>query len=75
VRILLDDSILIAGNPKIALIVYTAAVATGRQRVGVSPGIHDVAFLIKLDYRWCWRSHLLLFGCQVASIHNKYVIT
>src|ERR1700682_4050716 len=65
-RVLLDDSVFIAGDPDVVLEIDEAAVQAVRQEFEVAPGVHHVPVAVELDDRRRRLPHDRLFRRQVS---------
>ena len=74
VTVFLDDSIAIAGCPKIILIIDFAAVGDIRNDIPVAEAIHHISVGIEFDVRWRLLRDLRFFVCHVTPINDEHVI-
>ena len=72
--VFLDDSISIAGCPKIVLIVDDAAVGDIRNDFPVAKAIHYIAVRIEFDVRWRLLRNFRFLVCHVIPINDENVI-
>jgi hypothetical protein len=71
VTVFLDDSIAIAGRPKIVLIVNRAALGDIRNDFPIAKAIHYIAVRIKLNVRWCLLRNFAVLVCHVIAIDDE----
>jgi hypothetical protein len=74
VTVFLDDSIAIAGRPKIVLIVNGAAVGNIRNDFPIAKAIHYIAVGIEFNVRWRLLRNLPFLVCHVIAINDEDVI-
>ena len=72
--VFLDDSVAIAGRPKIVLIVNGAAVSDIRNDFPVAKAIHYIAVGIEFDVRWRLLRNFPFLVCHVIAINDEDVI-
>jgi hypothetical protein len=74
VTVFLDDSIAIAGGPKIVLIVDEAAVGNIRNDFPVAKAIHYIAVGIEFDIGWRLLRNFRFLVRHVIPINDENVI-
>src|SRR5712692_8978172 len=74
VRVLLHDSISIAGDPDVVLVVDETAMQTIRHDVSVAKGVHHVSFAVELDDRRGGDCDHILGSDQVPAVYREDVI-
>jgi len=74
VTVFLDNSISIAGRPKIVLIVNGAAVGDIRNDFPVAEAIHHIAFGIEFNVGWRLLCNFPFLVCHVIAINDENVI-
>jgi hypothetical protein len=74
--VFLNDSIAIAGRPKIVLIIDGGAVGDIRNDLSVAEAIHYIAFGIEFNVRWRLPRNFpfLVCVCHVIAINDENVI-
>src|SRR5713101_5286706 len=74
VRVLLHDSISIAGDPDVVLVVDETAMQTIRHDVSVAKGVHHVSFAVELDDRRGGDCDHILGSDQVPAVYREDMI-